>query len=295
MNRTNHAIATRRRVLWIGPTNGVEFGPCHERLAKNHAVTVAGTPAAGLAAIDEGTEFELAVLACPRPLVITGPVEALRDALASQTLVQLLGTWCEGEGRTGKIVEGVERVFWHAWPAWLSQWESHTAADSEPAFERPAIAGLVEIKSGDAEFGKSLIDALADTTPAIWSPRLSQSVSTPPAVILWDGSQLGGREANELYGICQNASKSGAAVIAMLDFPRPETVAAARDIGVAAVLGKPFSMELLRETLAASLQASRPTHRAEIEAEPTSEAPPEPTSLREQLQAEREQLASEAA
>lgn len=300
MNRPNHEVTTRRRVLWIGPTHGEELGPCHDRLAENHTVLVEGTPAAGLAAINEGNGFEQTVLACPRPLVITGPVEVLRDALAQQPLVQLLGTWCEGEGRTGKIVEGVERVFWHAWPAWLSQWESNGTAESEQAIEGPTIGGptiggLVEIKSGDAEFAKSLIDTLADIAPAIWSPSWYQSVSTPPAVILWDGSQLGGREADELYGICQSASKTGAAVAAMLDFPRPETVAAARDIGVAAVLGKPFSIELLREALAASLQTSRPTHHAELVAEPISEAPPEPTSLREQLQAEREQLASEAA
>ncbi len=294
MSQLDQETATGRSVLWIGPAEGREFGSCYERLAEGCEVTVAKNAAAALDHLHLGQKgFDLAVLACPRPLVTTDPAEAIREAHAPKPLVQLLGTWCEGEGRTGKPIEGVERLFWHAWPAWLSQWQdSHQMQELEQR-----LSGVVEVRSHDAEFAKSLVKALGASQPAVWSPNRVHALSPPPAAILWDGSQLDGREADDLFTTCQRASTTKTPVIALLDFPRPETVAAARAIGAAAVVGKPFSIERLQDTLRASIPTASHTEDriiegAEVEAQ---EIDPEPTSLREQLRAEREQLATEAA
>lgn len=282
MKRFETAIESSHRVLWIGPRDGAEFALCFEALTHSQEaiVTTATDPDAACRMIAQSEPFDLTVLACPRPLVTTGPAESLRDTLASQPLVQLLGVWCEGEGRTGKLVEGVQRVFWHAWVGWLREWSNQAKPSSDCC--------LIEILSRDAELAKSLVSALAPTMAAVWSSR-RRTISTPPAAIVWDGSQLSGREADELYEVCRRAAPLKTPVVAMLDFPRPETVEAALDLGASGVLAKPFSVALLNTTLRAAMQ---PAVQQEI---PVADSPAPPTTLRDELLAEREALSREAA
>jgi len=225
-----------RRVRWIGPTDGPEFGPCYA-LAASEASVLA----------KPSGEVDLTVVACRRPLVTP---DAVAELAAAGPVVQLLGVWCEGEGRTGRVVPDAERVFWHAWPAW---WRRKTdAAES--------LAGLIRIDTPDREFAAALLATLGEIgCPAIAS---RSTRTTAPSVVLWDGAQLDGREADRLDRVCREARRCGAGVVAMLDFPRPETVAAVRAIGATAVLGKPFQrvdlLAALRSAAALATTANQP-------------------------------------
>lgn len=197
-------------VRWIGPTGGDDIGPCWRRL--NRDVRFVETNA------------DLTVLACPRPLVETATAQSLLEEAGADRFVQLLGVWCEGEGRTGKVVPGAERVFWHAWPAWQRRWLDRCNADAIatplPRSLPQPLPKLVRIDTPDGELARALIAALAaEDIAAVWSRT---SLATNADAIVWDGAQLSGREADHLGAVCWAAREWQTPVIALLDFPRPK-------------------------------------------------------------------------
>ncbi len=240
-NPTVHRPTAR----WIGPTGGDDIGPCWRRLNRDVHFVEAATDQRGI---------DLTVLACPRPLVDTDKAQLLLEEAGADRFVQLLGVWCEGEGRTGKPVPGAERVFWHAWPAWQRRWLERLSADSISPLP-PRLPQLVRIDTPDGELAKALVAALvAEDIGAVWSRK---SLAAGADAILWDGAQLSGREADHLAAVCSAGRYGQTPVIALLDFPRPETVAAARALGAADVLGKPLTTELLLESLVATMRLTR--------------------------------------
>lgn len=243
-NQAKAAATPVERVRWIGPTSGPEFGRCYQLTQESMIVLTGPAEPVDLAPV------ELTIVACPRPTV---DLTTVRDAARVGEAVQLLGVWCEGEGRTGRTADGVERVFWHAWPSW---WRDRIAA----RHAREAIdprGGPIWVRTQDAEFAASLVASLADDSiSAAWAPADRLLVGAP-AAILWDGAQLGGCEAARLAAVCRSARATATPVVALLDFPRPETVAAAEAIGAAAVLGKPFEQAALLQTLRTVVPSTR--------------------------------------
>lgn len=245
--------AVIQRVRWIGPTEGPELGLCYQSVVASSAELVQVGGPADLTA-------DLTVVACPRQIVAVEPIAKLAE---EGECVQLLGVWCEGEGRTGRVVPGVERVFWHAWPAW---WRLRT----QKSLDAVQIPAPVWIQTSDAALADSLLDALAEESiPAVWAPADRLRVG-PFSAIVWDGAQLGGREADRLAATCQAARRAKSPVLALLDFPRPETVAASMALGAAAVLGKPFERAELLETLRYAIGESKHAAMKAIHANPVA-------------------------
>lgn len=213
-------------VRWIGVERGREFGRCRAFLDGRAHVVGPG--------IDG--KADLTVFATSRPL---GDPELVAGFVADPTagrVVQLLGAWCEGEQRTGRVAPGAERVFWHAWPWW---WLAEVS--SPPAGSRPR--GLVRIDSPDSALAAALGERLAaEGIDAVWSRRHLAAAAT---AIVWDGAQFGGREADRLAAVCSAARLGRVPVVALLDFPRADAIEAAEQTGAAAVLGKPLPGELL--------------------------------------------------
>lgn len=241
------------RVLWIGRRGGRELAPCWS-LANAPAQTHHAADAEqALARLVEPLAWDLVVAACPAPVADPRALARLAAAAPSR-VIQLLGVWCEGEGRTGHVVEGVERVFWHAWPLW---WRRRWGAA-----ECESVETAISVVSRDKELIRGVADSLAS---AGWS--VDRDVQAA-GVVLFDGVQLAGAEADRLAAVCHDARRRGASVIALLDFPRPETVAAARAIGADAVLGKPIDLDQLQDAIAqaTSLATTRATPQAASEA-----------------------------
>src|SRR5215212_7655830 len=86
-----------------------------------------------------GTQPELIVVAQSRPDV-TGSEELkqLRGASPLAGIVALLGSWCEGETRTGRPWPGVQRLYWYEFPAWWRRQLQLRVANRCPDWARPA-------------------------------------------------------------------------------------------------------------------------------------------------------------
>ncbi|QDT68406.1 hypothetical protein MalM25_13280 [Planctomycetes bacterium MalM25] len=255
------------QALWVGPTKTTEFAPCHAALAERAELTHLDHPDSFDASRHTG--YDLIIASCERPVVAPSQWQPLLKGDQSAELVQLLGVWCEGEGRTGKVLPRFERVFWHAWPGWLDNWLHRNAnKESNAANLGPVeLSGPVAIDSPDRELVAGLIATL--TGEGVFSYGIRKAQTPRPVVVVWDGAQLRGSEADRLAAVCRRADAIDTPVVAMLDFPRPETVAAVRALGAAAVVGKPIDRDALLGVMRTALRK-----RAEAAPPPEITLPP---------------------
>ena len=212
---------------------------------------------------------ELILVAQSRPGMIAGRiVDALRRTAPLAGIVSLVGSWCEGETRTGKPWPGVERLHWYEFPTWWRRQLARRVAGRCPDWSRPGDhrfrisqtsepsepggpslrLGLIALRTPHRATAAALSDTLRRAGYATaWQPQGHPTSAVRGALAgIWDGGQLSDHEADDLLAFCKRLANDGAPVMAMLDFPRRDCADRATQIGVAAVLGKPWlSVDLL--------------------------------------------------
>jgi hypothetical protein len=219
---------------------------------------------------------ELMVVCQSRPgTVRKSLVESLRRAAPLAGIVALAGSWCEGETRTGRPLAGVDRLYWHAFPAWWRRQMSLRVAGhcpdwadasptqlSEPGRRRPRPT-VVAIRTDVLETANSLSDTLNDAGIVTTWQRGSGSAATVrgSSVGIWVGGQLSDSEVADLRAFSRSVASTQSLVIALLDFPRRDSVDRAREAGAAAVFGMPCNNADLIETLEALIEHA-PLRRA---------------------------------
>lgn len=197
-------------------------------------------------------EYDLILLPQVRPLVneeiynwLTNYAESMES---KPILMQLLGTWCEGEGRTGKVQEGWKRLFWYQATRWFEGWLSPTNSIYVRSYESYR---LVEVDA-NREMEETLCKALE---PFGWYvvSRDSKKSPTPASLGIWQGTQISGRESVRLSEFANRfrnqTNQYRVPVIAMVDFPRTEIEVAAKRLGVSEVIGLPVSLDELNLTI----------------------------------------------
>ena len=189
-----------------------------------------------------------------------GAIERLRAAAPLARLIALLGSWCEGEPRSGRPLPGVVRVYWHEaavrfrreFPHWFcreSVWPMPiTATDEErllasTAEPLPKGNGLVAIWSRRPEMAELLTDTCrsAGYATAWLHPRRPCRVQGASAAI-FDGDSLDAATTDELRRFARNASPSP--LLVLLGAPRIQDVRAIGSLG-GTVLSKPFRVDEL--------------------------------------------------
>lgn len=208
---------------------------------------------------------ELIVVAQGRPGEVSlAEVCRLRRAAPLAGVVGLVGSWCEGEMRTGRPWPGVPRLYWYEFPPWWQRQLRLHAAGRCPDWARPAgtapmpaplpgatwpgpqaskcLAGVVVLHVGAGDTADVLIDAFGRAGFAtVWQrPGRDACQISDVAAGVWDGGQLDGHELANLSRFCEQLARDRAGVVALLDFPRRHSVDAALACGAAAVLGKPW-------------------------------------------------------
>jgi hypothetical protein len=173
----------------------------------------------------------------------------LKDSAGTAQFVSLLGSWCEGEQRTGQPWPNIPRLYWYEFPNW---WQLNGAATNRANdHERRTHIGTFVVSSDDLESVDTVLEALSNEGfSGVWWPR-NRAAPTFAGVIagVWVGGQLGGAEAAQLAVFRDRMRMERAAVIALLDFPRRDRVAIAKRIGVTEVLGKPWHIADLAQAL----------------------------------------------
>ncbi|MGA2621767.1 MAG: hypothetical protein ABSF26_29550 [Thermoguttaceae bacterium] len=256
------------QVVLVGSTDRAEFRDARQTLDALGRVLAFPSVQSAAAAIEAGG-------AAPDVLVIAqaypgqfprSTIEQLRHLAPLARVIALLGTWCEGETRTGRPWPAVIRLYWHQGPARCRQellrlvegrgssWGLPlTATDEErllAAAERrpPPRRGLIAIFTPRADMEAFLAAACRSCGYAtVWLPP-GQSVGVRGATAaIYDGCELRAVELDDLRRLAANLAPTP--ILAILHFPRPDDYRLALAAGAAALLAKPLHVDDLLEQL----------------------------------------------
>jgi len=247
------------RTLLIGDTAAQEFRPVAEFLRRETDLSEVANLTEAMNLVDLGSFApEAVVLAQDRPgLFGDSDLEALRRAAPLARFLGLLGSWCEGERRTGQPWPGMIRTYWHQW---LARWSRDflqgtggdlrwwglpdTVGDDERLMQLaevdwPERQGLIAVCSRSFDIGDYLVEACAaGGYSAMWVDPRKPRQAIRPQVVVWDGVP------DELRAIEKVRQQFPAAsIVVLLDFPRIDDVTEAVRRGAAAVLSKPLRVE----------------------------------------------------
>ncbi len=251
--------------LLIGDFGRQEFSEAAETIARAGKVAMVDTLADALQRIDGGQfQPDLIVLACAWPGQFDhAQLYALRRRLPLARFLSVLGSWCEGETRSGDPWPGMLRTYWHHWlPHWsseLRQFVRHqlttwglptTASDDERWIGAAPLPqggqGLILIQSATWDMAEMLCQSCQQRGYAtVWMPPHGDGLVAGISAVLWDAPDVNVAE----LGRCRQALPT-AVIIALVDFPRSQEVQAARAAGVSLVMGKPLRMDDLFAELA---------------------------------------------
>jgi len=252
------------RVLAVGDLRHREFAEPREVIeATSELVAVAEVSAALAMLAASGDAPDVIVLAQQWPGQFQlAQVDALRRSAPLARPVALLGSWCEGETRTGRPWPAVTRVFWYQWATWWPRQAERHQRGQCPSWGLPVTAtledhaeaaprgaeetrqGLVAVHTPHRETAESLGDALCQRGYAAdWIVPRETVRLRGVAAILWDGKLYDDRELAAI-GRLRNKLQ-GAAVVALADFPRIDLARKLSRAGAGFVVGRPFSLDEL--------------------------------------------------
>ena len=175
-------------------------------------------------------------------------------------LVLLLGTWCEGEKRSGQPWPAAVRLYWHQGPERLRQELGRLTAGRGSAWGLPVTAteeerllaasevplpqgqGLIAIGSFSPEMADWLAAACRSSGHAtVWiDPRHPARLQGAVAAI-YDAAETGEADFDALQQFVGQIDP--APVAALLGFPRIDDYRRAIEAGAAAVLSKPLAVD----------------------------------------------------
>lgn len=210
---------------------------------------------------------DLIVVAQSRPgQFAAAELERLRRAAPLAPLVALVGSWCEGEPRSGAPWPGAVRVYWHQWSVRFPREIARLARGEAGDWSQPPTATPEErllAKSGSA--GKTLRGVTAVVSGSVemadWLSAACREVGlesvvfhVPPSgpvagvrAVLWDA----GLARPDLIDDCRRLAASffAARIVVLVDFPRDADVRRLSEAGAALVLAKPIPIADLRRCL----------------------------------------------
>lgn len=261
--QSNKQAALRLRALFVGPREHRDFADAWRWLAERWQVE----HAASVAAAAQLGEFELIVLAQPRPRMFgESDVARLLAVSPLARVILLCGSLCEGEGRSGRPPRGVLRIYWHQWPDFVSRELSgdsvasaafSTFGDedrflcstaSHRAEAKPSEEPLVAILAASSALADLLVDACRGRGRAIVVRPNAASPTEFPQLegvteAFWSGDLYKAEEASQLTHFARAVRP--ACVTALLHFPRPEDSARAIDLGARRGVSLPLDLDQL--------------------------------------------------
>ena len=198
-------------------------------------------------------------------------VMAIRKSCPSTPIVALLGSWCEGEERSGEAIPGVTRVYWHQWRGRLEQVVDCLAANGISKWHASPTATRGDVllsssrrnpprgeKIGVSAWTLDQYEMLGDSLKAlgwqpIWVEQVAWQAENLPQLsgLVIDGNSLTPHLMQRIEWARETVGSLP--MILILNFPRSHEVQAARELQIAETVSKPFELDDLGAALARAL------------------------------------------
>ncbi|MEX2141854.1 MAG: hypothetical protein WD894_21490 [Pirellulales bacterium] len=262
---------TRPQFLYVGDRDWPEFAGPVQWLNDHVDVSfAAGISSADAWLASRDVASDLIVVALRRPGEHAhATFEELRACLPLTPIVCLLGSFCEGEARTGRPWPGAVRVYAHQFVARLgaelarlgsdgaTTWALPFTATHEdrllvsPPRTMPKLTARVAVISRDRQAATALCDALEFAGCPTTSLRADSVALDDAGLVVWDCAASFDSCRASFDRLVQHVPRMPK--IVLIGFPRAEDTAAALAHGAAAVISKPFFLEDLLWQVRASL------------------------------------------
>ena len=174
-------------------------------------------------------------------------VDAWHERFPFARLVAILGSWCEGETRSGRPWQGTERCFWYEAIARLqAEWHASPPPRTLSPVDRCEYRLPCSFPRGNgaivvAAKSRLSFEVTADTLRSAGYAPIDEPSAIAHAPIAW---LLAGEDLYDGWTLATAARlhQRWPAIpgIALLKFPRAEEVAALKRLGVQTVLGQPY-------------------------------------------------------
>lgn len=200
-------------------------------------------------------------------------------------VIVLLGSWCEGETRSGTPLQHVVRMYWHEWNGSYRALSARLAAQGMPlpgpSSKRPleivrqsentgavaahaaceACLNVVAVSAMTLCQFETLEDPLRALGAApIWLEQAAWRAATPEEVsaVILDCDGISPILRGRMELVCETLP--GSPIFLCLNFPRKDEIAELRQgFEIAGVISKPFDLHALWSTLqAAGLELAEP-------------------------------------
>jgi hypothetical protein len=256
-------------ILFLGNADRSEFQQARASLDRWGAVQCfADADSAAAALSEDRVSPDVLVVAQSFPSEFSHQaIDRLRRLAPLARVLGLLGSWCEGEMRSGSPLPATVRTYWHHWPARsdrqfcrLAMGQScswglpSTATDEERLLAEAAERsredepGQVLIRSSSREMADWLAAACRGRgLTAVWQRGPTDARGEGAIAGVFDGTDLCCDECEALGRFV--IALRPAPTIAILSFPRIEEQQRALSAGASFVLSKPLLMGDLLETL----------------------------------------------
>lgn len=223
------------------------------------------------------SDFDLIVIAqSHRDQIEIADIDRIHQMFEGTPIVALLGSWCEGEVRSGHPWPGVVRVYWHQWAgrfeAFLKQFKSGDSGWESP---RTATVGdriLAASGGGHPEISSIAAESLGGETIGIsaWTSSQHEMLADAISHFGWtshwiERETMDGQMASDLSVICVEADSwspelnhrlqwikkevSSVPMVLVLNYPREGELDEIRSAGVSEVVSKPFELTDLKSAI----------------------------------------------
>lgn len=276
-------------LIWlIGDLAGAEFAFALDGLSLSMQQRRFASAAEAIDATDD-SHPELIVLAQSRPGEVSPTaVERLHRQHPLARLIVLLGAWCEGEMRTGYPIAGTTRIFWHAFPTQINRLLDELRDGHSAGWAFPRIAGQQERLLGEIPSRRSGLTVKHGRVLLVRAVNLTTFQSVADALapqghtclwldperlvryrdcdaIVWDAPQLDAVECRLLRN-CR-AALASTPIVLLAGFPRWDDHQLAGELGISALLAKPY---LVADLLAAIRGAIEPSQSISLPSRQTA-------------------------
>lgn len=227
-------------------------------------------------------------------------VDSLRAKMPHVPVVALLGSWCEGQNRSGEPLLGVNDVHWHQWRNRFELFSKQLQSGDTPDWQQPLTATVAD-RVRDLSIDSASLNSIKGTRILISSLQRTSFESLRDALSLyhcdcaWNESSTIAKDA-EFDLVCVDGNTATddfrsrveairnrmgeVPVIAILNAPRQQDFTGLASIGVFELIAKPFLQQDLVLVAIRALQQ----HQA------SSDVVPKPRMLKRESFSDRERL-----
>ncbi|MFQ5792850.1 MAG: hypothetical protein ACE5JI_20470, partial [Acidobacteriota bacterium] len=249
-------------ILLVGNTDRSEFRHARAMLDEFGPVVAAADVGSACGALAAGKVApDLIIVAQSYPgQFSSAAIDRLRRSAPLARMLGLLGSWCEGETRTGQPWPAAIRTYWHEWlprveqelarlrdgtcctwalPITASEEERLLLLADEPV---PSREGLVAVWTRQFEMQDWLRAACERRGySTVWLDPHRPVHLEGVAAVIFDGNECRGEEVEAIQRLAD--ALEPVPIIALLEFPRVDDHNRALAAGARAVLSKPLLIE----------------------------------------------------